>query len=432
MDTNVKGDGSGDGSCENPWYREELCNIKWDAKLRELNKHDQIDLNSALHGCCKLPLLKAGLLRSFSQFNFAYGEDRWKRLCKVLRDAYVTHDTLILEDTVDEQVKLEVLLFSDAYPECRQKLSRGLVSQVWLNNTPKSIPWYSKTMQLVRDIDACCFFKRLIDARSMINCEPLILPYNKIDKAVEGFLNKDYEEETSWSPYIEADFIYKLFYEGFITIATSVSISGRKKVLLIPKLHIERSCLQPLDIIMQRRGINAAKYLTVTVDKAFHKVVSGITKQHGENWLYPEVQNAFNRMHYQRHRCHNGQTKIHSIEVWKGDELVAGEIGVVTGAVYTSVTGFHTLPSSGTFQIYALAAILHFQGFEMWDLGMDIAYKRHMGAKIITRDEFVMLFNQAKTKERVVEIPALFQNSNGSTQMIDALRNEQKKKLSGS
>lgn len=152
------------------------------------------------------------------------------------------------------------------------------------------------------------------------------------------------------------------------------------------------------------------------------QVVTGIVQQHGENWMYPEMQDAFNRMHYHRHRHEAGSTYLHSVEVWKGYELVAGEIGgkhhaekcngilVATGAVYTSVTGFHTLPSSGTFQMYALGAILHFQGgfakpelkrhagIEVWDLGMAIPYKHDLGAQAVTRAEFIELFQQAKAK----------------------------------
>lgn len=409
----------------NPWAVEEDKYQEWDKKLEELGKCPHLEITKEVDYSLCLPELNASLLKSYFCFNLDLHFDRWKRLLAAFEDANDTSGVIILEDTLEDQLKLEILLFSDRDTECRKLLARGLLSQVWGGVAPKSAPWYSKTMQLIRDFESCCFLRRLVEARCMINCEPLLLPYNDIALSIQGFMNGDYKDETAWSPYIEEEFIYKLFSMGYITIAVNIRLSKKGNVILIPKMHKYRSYLVPIEIRMLRKGKKAARDLTITIDRAFHKVVSGIVKQHGENWVYPEMQTAFNRMHYQKHRCNTFGARIHSVEVWKNGELVAGEIGVANGAVYTSVTGFHSVPWSGTFQMYALGAILHFQGFEIWDLGMEIPYKLSLGAKRAERSDFIRDFQIAKTKERSMEIPDRFKSCESSMDLIEALSEEQ-------
>lgn len=189
--------GSPDGDEENPWEWEELRNREWDRKLQEMSNMCSVELTNATVDRHDVPYLDEAFLQWFSCFKFVFHEERWRRFSVALQDAYSENVALIVEDTFEEQLKLEAILFSEAFPKQRQQLARGLLIQVWRGVAPKSAPWYAKSAQLIQDIDACCFMKRLIDARSMINCDPLLLPYNDVAAAVDGFIN-GYFEGTSY------------------------------------------------------------------------------------------------------------------------------------------------------------------------------------------------------------------------------------------
>ena len=99
-----------------------------------------------------------------------------------------------------------------------------------------------------------------------------------------------------------------------------------------------------------------AKKYKVTVDECFDFCVQSCCRQHGENcWLYPPLIKAYRQIF----DCGglNG-VKLHSIEVWNGVDVVAGEIGYSIGGVYTSLSGFTLQDSAGTIQCCVVPKIL--------------------------------------------------------------------------
>lgn len=76
--------------------------------------------------------------------------------------------------------------------------------------------------------------------------------------------------------------------------------------------------------------------------------------------------------------------------------LVAGEIGVSIGTVYTSYSGFKTADSAGTVQCIALGKLLQSHGFQFWDLGMGMAYKYKFGSVDKPRLQFMAKLRKSR------------------------------------
>ena len=91
--------------------------------------------------------------------------------------------------------------------------------------------------------------------------------------------------------------------------------------------------------------------------------------------------------------------RLYSIEIWnvESGQLVGGELGYSVGGIYSSLTGYSDEESAGSVQLTALGCLLTRCGFEYWDLGMDLDYKRRLGAQLMPRDEFVA--NVKRTRE---------------------------------
>lgn len=104
-----------------------------------------------------------------------------------------------------------------------------------------------------------------------------------------------------------------------------------EECIVIAKLDTNRCVFNNVDDIkISRRTRKRARHFELTVDKCFDDVVDACIKQHGPLWLAC-VCKEFRAMHANPSET----TKMHSVELWDGDELIAGEIGWACGSVYT-------------------------------------------------------------------------------------------------
>ena len=156
-----------------------------------------------------------------------------------------------------------------------------------------------------------------------------------------------------------------------------------------------------------------------------NEVIDGCIAQHGENWLYPHIRAILRSLTRSvpvvsdignpqasvltpqacisaRGSCGGGSAKddksagseiadksskpnkiLHqgvqgphirtvAIELRHktSGKLVAGELGVIVGAIYMSLSGFYTTSGTGTIQLVALGAYLRSVGCHLWDFGM--------------------------------------------------------------
>jgi Leu/Phe-tRNA-protein transferase len=215
--------------------------------------------------------------------------------------------------------------------------------------------------------------------------------------------------------------VVQLMAEGFLPMAAKTAPSVRdgkwsSSYLLLPKLHERRSVvpLNPQSALHVSRSVRKkAKQYSLTLNTSWDQVVEYCRQQHGSScWLYPPLVEAYLAIHGQPMQAtvtndtissNQPQSsslvqptkvlvRMYSVELWdnRTNELVAGELGyTVGGFMYTSLTGFTRQDSAGSVQLAAWGRFLQQKQFAIWDLGMDMAYKRQLGAQQWPRRDFV-------------------------------------------
>ncbi|MFW5828349.1 MAG: hypothetical protein ACOCU4_09655 [Alkalispirochaeta sp.] len=175
-----------------------------------------------------------------------------------------------------------------------------------------------------------------------------------------------------------------------------MSLGAERPDILLVKCHAQRMVLELSDLHVPRNLPRYARGLTVEVDRHFSAVLGEIDRYHGESWISPPLAQALQVLH---ERPVHG-VMVHSVEVCdplapEGSPPVAAEIGYSVGQVYTSLSGYHTRNGSGWVQMVALARLLERGTAAFWDLGMDIPYKRRLGARPVERKEFLRRYHRA-------------------------------------
>lgn len=233
-------------------------------------------------------------------------------------------------------------------------------------------------------------------------------PYlTSVDDAVAAIVHDTLEGDYCWSLEFSPPFIRSLCSLGFLPICSELG-GGTGLFVLLPKLH-ERRCVLQFDALhvpkKLRRRI-AREGVTLTVDDAFDAVIAGCLRQHGaEAWLHPPLRSALAALRAEDEAARGtavgggrtdggeaGGARTCCFALWRGDELVAGEFGVVCGRVYTSFSGFYTADGAGAMQMVLTAKLLAAAGFAWWDLGCEHEYKRAHGAQALPRRDFLDSF----------------------------------------
>jgi leucyl/phenylalanyl-tRNA--protein transferase len=134
---------------------------------------------------------------------------------------------------------------------------------------------------------------------------------------------------------------------------------------------------------------------TVTFDRAFTRVMEGCAVSRAgreETWISPRFIAAYTRLFQVGY--------AHSVEVWKGDDLVGGLYGVSIGGFFAGESMFSAAPNASKQALIALCGRLEVKGFLLFDVQLMTPHLRSMGAREISRREYLVRLRHAVDAER--------------------------------
>jgi leucyl/phenylalanyl-tRNA--protein transferase len=122
----------------------------------------------------------------------------------------------------------------------------------------------------------------------------------------------------------------------------------------------------------------------ITRDRAFRRVMEGCAAPapgREETWITPGFIAAYTRLHELGH--------AHSVECWRGNELVGGIYGVSLGGFFAGESMFHRADNASKVALCALIEHLRARGFALLDIQMLTPVTRMLGAVEIPRAEYL-------------------------------------------
>ena len=140
------------------------------------------------------------------------------------------------------------------------------------------------------------------------------------------------------------------------------------------------------------KAIRRAPY-RISLDTAFDEVITACAHAYRPDqdgtWITRDMIEAYGELHRQ------GQA--HSVEAWRGDELVGGLYGVGLGSAFFGESMFALAPDASKIAFATLVAQLRSWGFDLIDCQVHTEHLEHFGAKEIPRDEFLARLESSLT-----------------------------------
>ncbi len=146
-----------------------------------------------------------------------------------------------------------------------------------------------------------------------------------------------------------------------------------RMVLRCAEFHVSRTLRRRLN----RRDVR------VSLDEAFTDVVAACAAprdEDGGTWLVPEMQAAYLAMH--------AEGLAHSVEVWRGDQLVGGLYGVALGRMFFGESMVARETDASKMAMAWLSAQLLDWDMPLIDCQMATPHLASLGARAVSRRQF--------------------------------------------
>ena len=148
-------------------------------------------------------------------------------------------------------------------------------------------------------------------------------------------------------------------------------VSPHPRAVVLPgRLHVPKTVRQ----LLRRTGWQTS------VDEDFPAVVAACA--HGrDTWITAAMAAGYTALHR--------VGGAHSLEVWDGEELVAGLYGVLSGGVFSGESMFHRRSGASKVAVVALCARLVEAGVTVLDTQQESEHLQAMGQVLVHRQEYV-------------------------------------------
>lgn len=125
------------------------------------------------------------------------------------------------------------------------------------------------------------------------------------------------------------------------------------------------------------------------VDRDFEGVLAGCMRPRPRDgvWLTPRLGELYREMH--------GAGFAHSFELWEGDRLAMGAIGVVLGRAAMLESMFHTVPHAGNVGLVRTLEGLAGRGAVLCDIQLPTPHTLRLGAESIPAGEYLRRLEDA-------------------------------------
>lgn len=128
---------------------------------------------------------------------------------------------------------------------------------------------------------------------------------------------------------------------------------------------------------------------SVTFDRAFAEVMAGCADRSEGTWISADIHQAYQELHRMGF--------AHSVEVWRGDELVGGLYGVALGGLFFGESMFHRVTDASKVALVHLVARMRERGFSLLDVQFMTEHLRQFGTIEIPREEYERRLHNAVT-----------------------------------
>ncbi|HVF51736.1 MAG TPA: leucyl/phenylalanyl-tRNA--protein transferase [Pyrinomonadaceae bacterium] len=159
----------------------------------------------------------------------------------------------------------------------------------------------------------------------------------------------------------------------------------------------ERAILEFKDLHVPRRLARTQRQqpFRYTIDASFESVVRACAhaarpEQDG-TWITSEMIRAYCEFHRRGH--------AHSVEAWEGDALVGGLYGVDAGGAFAGESMFYLRPNASKLALLHLVRHLAARGLDWIDIQMLTPHMRVLGAKNISRDDFLQRLAATRARQ---------------------------------